>query len=327
MKTPVYALLPLLLSLSHLAASVSIDCQHIRVDGKKFDLSKLAGRHSVSVHDTSRPPAEYNTTWTIDLCAPLKKLEGIRDQDQCPHGTRVCGVVRSWNPADDPEKKHVQVENVIPIAGNFESSTGAGLDPKVTRLKAQDANSDGLQIELNGGNYNHMKQKAVVQLTCDKDRTGNEEKRKRSRKQKKRDDDGEDSDKDKDKNKDEVEQPSTSSLEFVSYGQVEGKDKVEVLRLNWRTKYACEDYADSDEATRKSGWGFFTWFILIAFLGIAAYLIFGSWLNYNRYGARGWDLLPHGDTIRDIPYLFKDWSRKVIDTVSGGGSRGGYSAV
>lgn len=63
------------------------------------------------------------------------------------------------------------------------------------------------------------------------------------------------------------------------------------------------------------------------FLGIAAYLIFGSWLNYNRYGARGWDLLPHGDTIRDIPYLFKDWSRKVVETVTGGSTRGGYSAV
>lgn len=63
------------------------------------------------------------------------------------------------------------------------------------------------------------------------------------------------------------------------------------------------------------------------FLGTAAYLIFGSWLNYNRYGARGWDLVPHGDTIRDIPYLLKDWTRRVLNTVQGSGSRGGYSAV
>lgn len=63
------------------------------------------------------------------------------------------------------------------------------------------------------------------------------------------------------------------------------------------------------------------------FLAIAAYLIFGSWLNYNRYGARGWDLLPHGDTIRDIPYIAKDFARKVMGTVQGGGSRGGYAAV
>lgn len=63
------------------------------------------------------------------------------------------------------------------------------------------------------------------------------------------------------------------------------------------------------------------------FLATAAYLIFGSWLNYNRYGARGWDLLPHGDTIRDIPYLLKDWMRRVLNTVQGTGSRGGYSTI
>lgn len=64
-----------------------------------------------------------------------------------------------------------------------------------------------------------------------------------------------------------------------------------------------------------------------AFMSIATYLIFGSWLNYNRYGARGWDLLPHGDTIRDVPYLIKDWSRRVFNTVQDSGSRGGYAAV
>jgi len=171
-----------------------------------------------------------------------------------------------------------------------------------------------------------MKQKAVIQLQCDKDRTGNEQRRRKTKRDDEDDKKGDDNNDDDKKGDDKEEEPSTSSLEFVSYGQVEGKEKLEVLRLNWRTKYACEDYADSDEA-KKSGWGFFTWFVLIAFLGIAAYLIFGSWLNYSRYGARGWDLLPHGDTIRDIPYLFKDWSRKVVDTVAGSGARGGYSAV
>lgn len=64
-----------------------------------------------------------------------------------------------------------------------------------------------------------------------------------------------------------------------------------------------------------------------AFLCIAGYLIFASWINFTRYGARGWDLLPHSDTIRDIPYLLKDWIRRVLNTVQGTGSRGGYSAV
>ena len=63
------------------------------------------------------------------------------------------------------------------------------------------------------------------------------------------------------------------------------------------------------------------------FMGVAAYLIFGSWLNYNKYSARGWDLLPHSETIRDVPYLFRDWMRRVVNTIQGGGSRGGYSVL
>jgi hypothetical protein len=63
------------------------------------------------------------------------------------------------------------------------------------------------------------------------------------------------------------------------------------------------------------------------FLATASYLIFGSWLNYNRYGARGLDLLPHGDTLRDIPYLLRDLVRRVLNTLQSTGGRGGYSAV
>lgn len=70
-----------------------------------------------------------------------------------------------------------------------------------------------------------------------------------------------------------------------------------------------------------------TEFFRSTFMGIAAYLIFGSWLNYNKYSARGWDLVPHSETIRDVPYLFRDWIRRVVNTIQGGGSRGGYSAV
>lgn len=62
------------------------------------------------------------------------------------------------------------------------------------------------------------------------------------------------------------------------------------------------------------------------FMLISSYLIFGSWLNYNRYGARGWDLVPHGDSIRDLPYAVKDWGKSIVGTMQGG-SRGGYSAV
>lgn len=88
MKSPATILLSLPFLLAQLSAAASIDCENIRVGGKKFDISKLAGRHSITLHDTSRPPAEYNTTWSVNLCAPLKKIDGVRDADQCPMGTR-----------------------------------------------------------------------------------------------------------------------------------------------------------------------------------------------------------------------------------------------
>jgi len=155
-----------------------------------------------------------------------------------------------------------------------------------------------------GPKYGKALQRAIIDFKCDPE-SGEEEKR------------------------DDDDQPKQSkgNPSFVSYEQeMEGKKLYDTLRLSWQTKYACRDY-DGPGDGGSSNWGFFTWFILILFLGAAAYLIFGSWLNYNRYGARGWDLLPHGDTIRDIPYMMKDWGKKVVDTVSGPGTRGGYSAV
>lgn len=88
MKIATASLLSTSLFLSQLATAVSLQCDNVQLDKKKFDLSKLSGRHSVWVHDASRPPAEYNTTWTINLCQPLEKLDGIPSRNQCPAGTR-----------------------------------------------------------------------------------------------------------------------------------------------------------------------------------------------------------------------------------------------
>ncbi|KAI1115447.1 autophagy-related protein 27 [Nemania sp. NC0429] len=162
------------------------------------------------------------------------------------------------------------------------------------------------------------------------------------------DDEDGDKDKDKDKDKDEDATPKevqlgldkNPSLVFERYGPDDSDTDVDVLLLTWSSKHVCESKAgDGDDGEGGNGdedgegkkpsarWGAFTWIVILVFLGTAAYLIFGSWLNYTRYGARGWDLLPHGDTIRDIPYLLKDWARRVLNTVQGSGSRGGYSAV
>ena len=188
-------------------------------------------------------------------------------------------------------------------------------------------------MEMHGGKFQKRKQKAVIELLCSKNGDGATEKR----------DEDEGSGDEKKTKKEVVEDGQGGRIKLISYEDVEGED---VLRLQWNTKYACENI-ESEDPKQSGGWGFFSWFFFMyvlpdfllvshsvltypsssLFLSLLAYLILGSYLNYSRYGARGWDLLPHGDTIRDIPYIMQDWFRKVVDTLQGGHTRGGYSAV
>jgi hypothetical protein len=257
----------------------------------------------------------------------------------------VCAVDSLVNKDDDTH----MVEQVYPIAGELKDRGGGNLDAKWSRLKAskghEDSKKEGLSLELNGGFKQtdagkKQPQMAIIEFLCDKSKTGLEgmpnEKDDYERRKAKREE----------KTDTPEDDASTPSLTFVSYEESEAVKGTDLLRLTWRTKAACEDAKQKQDAEKGKHWGFFTWFILMyvchflddfdyrlltsvcsAFLSTAAYLIFGSWLNYNRYGARGWDLLPHGDTIRDVPYLVKDAMRRVVNTVQGGGSRGGYAAV
>ncbi|KUI55263.1 Autophagy-related protein 27 [Cytospora mali] len=347
-----------LLSLVLLAtpATAMLRCEQIRVDGQQFNFKDLGGPHSVvtTQEQPSWEPYDYiNTTYTLDLCAPLKK-DGPR-KESCPNGSRVCGIRRGIEGETDT------VTDVLPIAGDLKNHGMGDLDARITRLKTSDSSADskreGVRIVLNGGRHQKRKQLAIVEMLCDAERTGKEgewdpkddkyepgqeetEKEgggegegdaagRRRRQEDGGEDDGGDGDGDGDGEKSERQllKPD-SALIFDSYGPMTEDANVDVLRLTWYTKYACEGLPDEEYPDNNSRhWGFFTWMVIIVFLTTASYIIFGSWLNYSRYGARGWDLLPHGDTIRDIPYLLKDWTRRVLNTVQGSGSRGGYSAV
>jgi len=250
----------------------------------------------------------------------------VPPENECPGNTRVCGIEYSINPYENT----TQVDKVVPIAGDYHLKTGQPLDAEVFRLKhsgsSVDSEKEGVRVELSGGTYplqrGGVPQKAIIEFLCDKTRDGTDTE--------KDDRDVEDEDNQDSlfrREEDDDKKEKQKSLNFISYKTEKPKDEEwGILRLEWRTKYACESAVD-EPLRDGSSWGFFTWFIIILFLAIAAYLIFGSWLNYNRYGARGWDLLPHGDAIRDIPYVMKDFGRRMASTVQGGGSRGGYSAV
>ncbi|KAJ9138675.1 Autophagy-related protein 27 [Pleurostoma richardsiae] len=336
-------------------SAAMLRCDHIQVDGQKFNFKELGGPHSV-VTSKEIPPNYLNTTYTLDLCRPLKKKSGAPKRESCPNGTRVCAIQRTIDP-EKPGKDGESVHEVIPIAGDLENYGGGPLDFEATRLSTSDSNSDakkeGVRLVLKGGKYPlgkkpYREQRTVIELLCDPKRTGLEGEWTAEDEYEKEDDsdassarkreDGDD--KEEGGDKDGGDKPEgdadgekqllkeNASLIFESYGPLSENSNVDVLRLTWQTKYACESTRDDEGSGEESAhWGFFTWLVIIVFLATASYLIFGSWLNYNRYGARGWDLLPHGDTLRDVPYLLKDWVRRVLNTVQGSGTRGGYSAV
>ena len=313
-----------------LPASITavFDCKNIRADDHSFNFAALSGPKQINWQRKTFPSIT-NTTFTIDICDTLKK-EKDKLKEQCPTGTRVCGIERIYE--DDGTSV---VREVIPIAGEYAVSDGRHLDAKFTRLKGSESNDDskkeGVRGELHGGMWEKKKQKAIIEFLCDADFEGTEGFGDDSRAMdigefggmSKREDEGDDGE----DNRELPDLDKGKALQFKRYDT--DKDDISVLRLEWKTKYACEDAAPpkKDPSNKAKGWGFFTWFLIIVFLLAASYIIFGSWLNYNRYGARGWDLIPHGDTIRDIPYIVKDWTSNMMDRTGGGGSRGGYSAV
>ncbi|CAI6336246.1 unnamed protein product [Periconia digitata] len=323
-----------LLTLSSLVpASWAMDCSDILTNKVHFNFKELGGPHIVHWSRTDiEADVKYNYNFTLDICDFLKHHKGGDKHKECQHGARVCGIRENV----DLSGTNNATITPIDIAGSFKlHGNGRPMDEKYTRLKDSKSNADsdkeGVRIELHGGRFpaddkkNGLDQRAIIEFVCDPDRSGLEGEEKDGGEYEKDDGDDDKSEKKLVRRADKCED-SENSLRFCGYETEKPKDKeVQTLRLEWRTKHACEQ--DAPEESSSSHWGFFTWFIIIFFLATATYLIFGSWLNYNRYGARGWDLLPHGDTIRDIPYILKDFGRKVVNSTQGGGSRGGYSAV
>lgn len=128
------------------------------------------------------------------------------------------------------------------------------MDPEFTRLATIDPETEGVRVRLAGGEFrgddNEGKKKdaaAVIDFTCDPDRSGLE---------------GlvttEDS-ADADEKKRRREESKNRSLQFKSF---ELEDDTYVLRLDWRTRYACDNYQRGKQNNSNS-WGFFTWMIIM----------------------------------------------------------------
>jgi hypothetical protein len=249
--------------------AASWGCEYVE-NGLKYDFKELSGKHEL-YHVEERFPHKRNTTWQINPCGPLQKTKEDHPKDQCPAGTYICGLVRF---IDDEGK--ATLEEIIPVAGDVDTSHKLDVEAK----RFDENGTTGLRVIYNGGKYGDHEQRAVVRFVCDMERTGLEgtpavdggsegkEGQKERRDEGKGDEGkGDEGKGDEGKDKDEKD----PSLKFVSYqyNEAAGKDE---LRLDWRTRLACEEYVKNkdknggDSKDSSSSWGFFTWvFILWVF--------------------------------------------------------------
>lgn len=184
------------------------------------------------------------------------------------------------------------VSAVIPIAGDLADAGGHAFEPK-TKLLVPEAEegAEGLHVTFNGGAYTFedgrkQDQQAVIRFVCDDKREGTEGEYESEDKYNaksaatqerslKRDDkpDGNDDDEGKGKKELQLGDLDAASLLFDSYGASQSDPSVDVLRLTWKTKYACasrstdpadpEQPGDDSGAPANNSWGFFTWFIIL----------------------------------------------------------------
>lgn len=85
---------------------------------------------------------------------------------------------------------------------------------------------------------------------------------------------------------------------------------------------------DGKKEPSADGLGFFGWFFTLSvfarfnnsiatsrliiypvnrlFLSLAVYFAAGVYYNYTQYGSTGWDMVPHRDVWRDLPYVLQD---------------------
>ena len=117
-----------------------------------------------------------------------------------------------------------------------------------------DAEKEGVRLEMGGGIYSGKKHKVIVELLCLRE----EERVRRELLRERQEEDSGGDDGEPQEIKGAVDDGKGGTLKFVSFTEAEEG----TLRLQWDTKYACEDARDK-ENSGNGHWGFFTWLIIM----------------------------------------------------------------
>lgn len=270
----------------YMAVALAAASCEFTVGGKNYDLSSISGPKSVE-YAIDTPPSKRKVEFVLDPCSSLKQDKKKPADEQCPDNTIVCGL----GYIQLPKEKDFVLSEVMPF--------GNGPAPQYQPLSNGEEGQEGLSTSY-GNPWGSEKLDIEVNYICS----------------------------------DKEEGPKLDNV---------GLGLNNFYSITWKTPAACvndgskpkqpvkepgktPDNDDGDASKGNPSWGWFTWLFIISVLGVAVYIIGNAWINYDRYGNAGVDLLPHADSLRDIPYLIRDLIAKVVGTFTGS-SRTGYSAV
>ncbi|GAA5824894.1 hypothetical protein JCM3770_005092 [Rhodotorula araucariae] len=259
------------------------DCT-LQLGSSRFDLAQVQGIHSWET-ETQTPPTVTKARYALSLCSALPDPSSSAPDDDCPPGTRLC--MRTFSARTGLEDRLL---SVVPVAGELD---GSDLAPRAVEQEGEKPDQVWV-LELGGGKYNGVEQKARIEMRCD----------------------------------DGAKETTPAVTDY--------DPKAGLLTLNWRTSAACptasneepappppkeDDTKDGGSRGSSTGIGFFGWFFTLLFLALLGYFVIGAYHNYTTYGATGWDMVPHRDIWRDLPFVVSDLFK------GRGGSRNGYSAL
>ncbi|KAK9249042.1 autophagy-related protein 27 [Lipomyces tetrasporus] len=179
------------------------------------------------------------------------------------------------------------ITQVIPVSGDL---NGATAQNEVRLLSAQNGEA-AVHVRLTGGMWGEVKEMETnIDFVCDSALT-----------EVTHDADGD-----------------TVGLQVMSWDE-------RSLHLQWSTAAVCDQrLIRVQQSTNSTAWSIVKYILIAALLILVAYFGITAYVNYSR-GATGVDLLPSSQAVLDIPYVARDFAKKVGNGFSTNSNRDGYA--
>ncbi|KAK9373046.1 autophagy-related protein 27 [Lipomyces chichibuensis] len=180
------------------------------------------------------------------------------------------------------------ITQVIPVAGDLNGSTGQGEIDAVTNAENGQA---AVHLRLTGGMWGEVNEMETdIDFVCDTALT-----------EVTHDADG-----------------YIIGLQVLSWDEKN-------LHLQWNTSAVCSEQVFLvQQSSSSTAWNVVKYILIAVLLILVAYFGITAYGNYRR-GATGVDLLPSSQAIVDIPYVARDFAKKVGSGFSTNSNRDGYA--